>query len=44
MAILTFNGFNELDAFMALGIVNRAKTPGWRVSPACLPAEADPAG
>lgn len=32
IAILTFEGFNELDSFIALGILNRVKTPGWRVS------------
>ncbi len=35
IAILTFDGFNELDSFIALGILNRIKTPGWRVSIAC---------
>jgi transcriptional regulator GlxA family with amidase domain len=32
IAILTFEGFNELDSLIALGILNRVKTPGWRVS------------
>ena len=32
IAILTFDGFNELDSFIALGILNRVKTPGWRVT------------
>ncbi len=32
IAILTFDGFNELDSFIALGILNRVKKPGWRVS------------
>lgn len=32
IAILTFEGFNELDSFIALGILNRVKKPGWRVS------------
>ena len=32
IAILTFDGFNELDSLIALGILNRIKTPGWRVS------------
>ncbi|WP_326537176.1 DJ-1/PfpI family protein [Pseudorhodoferax sp.] len=31
-AILTFDGFNELDSLIALGILNRIKQPGWRVS------------
>ncbi|QNK66545.1 DJ-1/PfpI family protein [Variovorax sp. PAMC26660] len=32
IAILTFEGFNELDSIIALGILNRIKKPGWRVS------------
>lgn len=32
IAILTFDGFNELDSFIALGILNRIKKPGWQVS------------
>jgi transcriptional regulator GlxA family with amidase domain len=32
VAILTFEGFNELDSIVALGILNRARQPGWRVS------------
>jgi len=32
IAILTFDGFNELDSLIALGILNRVKLPGWRVS------------
>jgi transcriptional regulator GlxA family with amidase domain len=32
IAIVTFEGFNELDSFIALGILNRIKKPGWRVS------------
>jgi transcriptional regulator GlxA family with amidase domain len=32
IAILTFDGFNELDSLIALGILNRIKTPDWRVS------------
>ena len=36
-AILTFDGFNELDSLIALGILNRIKTPGWRVT-LCCPA------
>jgi transcriptional regulator GlxA family with amidase domain len=32
IAILTFEGFNELDSLIALGILNRVKRPGWRVS------------
>ncbi|WP_198083313.1 DJ-1/PfpI family protein [Variovorax sp. E3] len=32
VAILTFDGFNELDSLIALGVLNRIKTPGWRVT------------
>lgn len=32
IAILTFEGFNELDSLIALGVLNRVKKPGWRVS------------
>jgi transcriptional regulator GlxA family with amidase domain len=35
IAILTFDGFNELDSLIALGILNRIKKPGWRVSLSC---------
>jgi len=35
IAILTFDGFNELDSLIALGILNRVKKPGWQVSLAC---------
>lgn len=35
ITILTFQGFNELDSFIALGILNRIKRPGWRVSLCC---------
>ncbi|QNM97075.1 DJ-1/PfpI family protein [Chitinimonas koreensis] len=35
IAILTFEGFNELDSLLALGILNRVRKPGWRVSIAC---------
>lgn len=35
IAILTFQGFNELDSLIALGILNRVKKPDWRVSIAC---------
>ncbi|ONI71027.1 AraC family transcriptional regulator [Actinosynnema sp. ALI-1.44] len=31
-AILTFEGYNELDSLIALGILNRVKEPGWQVS------------
>ena len=29
IAILTFEGFNELDSFIALGILNRMRSKGW---------------
>ncbi|PXX34922.1 DJ-1/PfpI family protein [Undibacterium pigrum] len=32
IAIVSFEGFNELDSLIALGILNRIKLPGWRVS------------
>lgn len=35
IAILTFQGFNELDSFIALGVLHRIKRPGWRVSICC---------
>ena len=35
IAILTFQGFNELDSFIALGVLNRVKKSGWRVSICC---------
>ncbi|MBB6130971.1 DJ-1/PfpI family protein [Mucilaginibacter lappiensis] len=39
IAILTFDGFNELDSLIALGILNRVKKPDWRVSIACPTAK-----
>jgi len=35
VAILTFQGFNELDSLIAFGILNRVKKADWRVSIAC---------
>lgn len=32
IAILTFDGFNEIDSLVALGILNRIRKPDWRVS------------
>ena len=29
IAVLTFDGFNELDSFIAAGILNRMKAKGW---------------
>ncbi|UGQ45514.1 DJ-1/PfpI family protein [Massilia endophytica] len=38
IAILTFDGFNELDSIVALGILNRIRKPDWKVS-LCCPQE-----
>jgi transcriptional regulator GlxA family with amidase domain len=35
VVILTFQGFNELDSFVALGVLNRIKKPRWRVTRCC---------
>ncbi len=35
VAILTFEGFNELDSFIAAGILNRMKIAGWNVQITC---------
>jgi transcriptional regulator GlxA family with amidase domain len=35
IAILTFQGFNELDSLIALGVLNRIKKAGWRVTLCC---------
>jgi transcriptional regulator GlxA family with amidase domain len=32
IAILTFQGCNEIDSFVALNILGRVRKPGWRVS------------
>jgi len=32
ISILTFDGFNELDSLIAIGILHRIKKPDWRVS------------
>ena len=39
IAIVTAEGFNELDSFIALGILNRVKRSSWRVS-ICAPSGA----
>ena len=39
IAILTFQGFNELDSLVALGVLNRIKKPGWRVTLCCPEGE-----
>jgi len=35
IAILTFDGFNELDSFIAFGILNRMKSAGWNIQITC---------
>lgn len=35
IAILTFDGFNELDSLIALGVLNRVKRADWRVTLCC---------
>jgi len=35
IAILTFEGFNELDSFIAAGILNRMQPQGWNVQITC---------
>jgi len=35
IAILTFDGFNELDSFIAFGLLNRLSAEGWRAEIAC---------
>jgi transcriptional regulator GlxA family with amidase domain len=30
IAVLTFDGFNELDSFIAYGMLNRMKSKGWK--------------
>ncbi len=39
IAILAFDGFNELDSLIALGVLNRIKKPDWRVTLCCPTAE-----
>ncbi len=35
IAVLTFDGFNELDSFIAAGILNRMKPKGWNAFITC---------
>lgn len=35
IAILTFQGFNEIDSFVALNVLNRVQEPDWRVTLCC---------
>lgn len=39
IAILTFQGFNELDSLIAFGVLNRIKKPDWRVTISCPESE-----
>lgn len=39
ISILSFDAFNELDSLIALGILNRIQTPGWRVTIAAPTAQ-----
>jgi transcriptional regulator GlxA family with amidase domain len=39
IAILTFDGFNELDSFIALGLLNRLGAQGWKAELACPSAQ-----
>lgn len=35
IAVLTFDGFNELDSFIAAGILNQMKKYGWNIQITC---------
>jgi len=35
IAILTFDGFNEIDSFVASYMINRAAPPGWKAEITC---------
>jgi transcriptional regulator GlxA family with amidase domain len=35
IAILTFDGFNELDSFIAAGVLNRMRAKGWKAHITC---------
>jgi transcriptional regulator GlxA family with amidase domain len=39
IAVLTFDGFNELDSFIALGLLNRLGPQGWKAEIACPAAQ-----
>ena len=39
IAILTFDGFNELDSLIALGVLHRIRKPDWRVTLCCPTTE-----
>ncbi len=38
IAILTFEGYNELDSLIALGVLNRVQADDWRVTIATPPS------
>jgi transcriptional regulator GlxA family with amidase domain len=38
IAVLTFEGFNELDSFVAAGVLNRLRGQGWQAQ-ICCPSE-----
>ena len=42
VAILTFEGFNELDSFIAAGILNRMKDQGWNIQITCPSSHVTP--
>lgn len=35
IAVVTFDGFNELDSFIAAGILNRMRAKGWKADITC---------
>lgn len=35
IAVLTFDGFNELDSFVAAGLLNRLRSRGWQAQISC---------
>ena len=35
IAILTFEGFNEIDSFVSFHILNRVQVNGWKVAITC---------
>lgn len=40
ISILTFDGFNEIDSFVALNVLNRVKADDWDVKVACFSEKA----
>lgn len=39
IAVLTFDGFNELDSFVAAGVLNRLRGQGWQAQITCPTAQ-----